>query len=78
MPDSLQRVRSRLERVSEAMREESVGDVQEDLIAKLLEGRQRVARAAKNGEKLPRLFAEEIRARGRALRAALKAEGVIR
>ena len=78
MPGSLQRVRSRLERVSEAMSQESAADVQEALVARLLEGRQRAAQAEKSGEKRARLSYEEIRARGRELRAALRAEGIIR
>ncbi len=74
----LNSVRMRVERVSEAMEEESAGDVQEELIARLMAGRQRAAQAAKSGEKLPRLSDEEIRARARELRAQGKADGIIR
>ena len=78
MRGSLKSLRLRVERVAEAMAEESAGDAQEELIAKLLEGRQRVARAANSGEELPKLSYEEIRARARELQAQGKAEGIIR
>ena len=78
MRGSLKWVRMRVVRMSEAMQQESAGDDQERLIAVLLEGRRRVALAAKSGEKQPRPSDEEIRARGRELRARGKAEGIIR
>jgi hypothetical protein len=78
MPKSLHSALSRVNRLLEAQREESAGDVQEALVARLFEGRRRAAQAAKSGERRLRLSYEEIRARGSALRAALRAEGIIR
>ena len=77
MLGSLKSLRLRAERVWEAMQEESAGHAQDELIAKLLEGRRRVALAARTGETLPRPSNEEIRARGREMRAKLKAAGIV-
>lgn len=77
MLKSLHSALSRVNCLYEAQRQESAGDDQDALIAILIEGRQRVARAAKCGEELPRLSYEEIRARARELRARGKAEGIV-
>jgi hypothetical protein len=78
MRGTLKWVRMRVERVSEPMQEESAGDVQEELIARQMAGRQRGARATKTGDKPPRPSDEEIHTRARELRAALRAEGILR
>ena len=78
MRRQLQAVLSRVERLAADAERQSTQDDPARLVAILLEGRQRVARAARSGEELPRPSLEECRTRGRELRAELKAAGIIR
>ena len=73
MRRQLQAVLSRVERLAADAERQSTQDDPARLVAILLEGRQRAARAARSGEKAPQKSYEERLAEGRAWRARMAA-----